>query len=559
MHQDVLAACALVGLHVPSNSDTMVLNDVKTHAGDLFDDLTIDGVAPRRYQIKWHRAGSRPLTAKDLRTDKIDFRIDAVLDSFLSAPARASEYRLVTTFECPDADLSALLVEEATVSPCSPGLPTRRFRLSADAVWPAGGAPLWSTLSDADRSAFVEFCDLFIIETGCPRSSLDLRAPGELEHHLISLLESQIGIGRPPNASRDLADAAAHLIHLAMSARADKQPRGPEHVTTALAVITDFGRVSEHLPIDPALLVPLPNAVRGLAEQSAAAGTVVVRGVPGAGKSWLLEALRQYLLAQGHLVATHYCFVDLLDPDRDRRSTIDVVFGSLIAELYDLDPGFVCPNVPRYAAGPRELEIILATALNARPELRITLIIDGLDHADRLSHPGRRLARDIAQELAELNLPDGVRLVVGSQAGDHLAPLLLDADTSDVPPWADEHIRALAVQAGVGGGGALSQHTADVTEIQDASVLGRARTGSHHGSRSRVACLRGSNRTLARGMAARQVQPARQYIRADRRGCRSRCELSGQNGSTITGACRGTVRRRGITPSGAWGSNTCFC
>lgn len=191
-------------------------------------------------------------------------------------------------------------------------------------------------------------------------------------------------------------------------------------VTSSQDQNTDYGRVPERLPIDPALLVPVPEVIGQLIEQLATSRTILVTGVPGAGKSWLLHELRRHLLEQEHLVAVHYCFVDLHDPLRDRRSSIDVVFGSLIAELYDLDPSLVCSEVPRYAAGPRELETILASALDLRPDLRITLIVDGLDHADRLLEPGRHVAQGIVQEFAELELPAGVQLIIGSQPGDHL-------------------------------------------------------------------------------------------------------------------------------------------
>ncbi|MGH3902254.1 MAG: hypothetical protein ACRDTA_29190 [Pseudonocardiaceae bacterium] len=219
VHQDVLVACALAALHFPDCSDTSVCNDVKLHQGDLFDDLTVDGTQRRRQQIKWHKDNPRPLTAADLLTTKINFRIDDVVASFLVDEPKASEYRLVTTYGDPDEEMAECLVEDTDLPASSPGLPTRRFRLSVGSIWSEGGEPIWTPLCGTDRAAFVEFCDLFVIETGCPRSSLNLREPGELETHLISLLGTRLGLGRPPNASRDLVDAAAHLIFLATSAR----------------------------------------------------------------------------------------------------------------------------------------------------------------------------------------------------------------------------------------------------------------------------------------------------------------------------------------------------
>jgi hypothetical protein len=468
LHQDVLAACALARLHLAGNTDTVVFNDVKDHAGDRFDDLTIRGTNDRRQQIKWHQDGERLLTLADLLTKNIRFPIDEVLDSFLSNRTRASEYRLVTTCAGPAADLSLYLVEDPYVPASSAGLPTRRFRISARAVWPEEGRPLWEALARFDRQTFTSFCDVFVIEIGCPRCSLNLRAPGELEQHLLTLLEHGIGIGRFPNTSLTPADAAAHLIYVATAARLDKRPRGREDVREALDLQTDFGRVPEHLPVDMARLVSTPDAIEQLVEHTTSTQVVVVQGVPGSGKSWLLEELRKHLLACGQLAVAHYCFVELGDQDQDRRSTANVVFGSLIAELHDLDGGLIAETVPRYAAGPRELECVLAKAVNDWPDRRITLIVDGLDHADRLTRPGARLALDLAQELAELDLPDGVRLIIGSQAGDHLEPLRPFAAVTEVRHWDDDHIRALAMKAGLQDNGVLTAYAADIGDVLDA-------------------------------------------------------------------------------------------
>lgn len=468
VHQDLLTACALVSVHFPSSPVTAVVADTKLHDRDRFDDLTLEGTRRERRQIKWHKKPVRPLTAADLRTKAIDFRIDDAVASFLADVPRADEYRLVTTFNDPDPEMAALLVEDPTAPPSSPGLCTRRFRLAADVIWPATEAPIWKPLRGTEREAFLAFCACFVIETGCPRASLNLRQPGELEEHLLDLLRTRLGLGLPPNDARDVADAAAHVVYLAMSARADKRVRLAEDVTNALALTTNYGRVPEMLPIDPGVVIPLPGPVRRLVGALRDSSAVVLRGPPGAGKSWLLHATRDHLLRQGVLVAAHYCFVDLQDPLRDRRSNLDVVFGSLIAELYDLDPSLVPETVPRYAAGPRELEQIVASACASRPELRITLIVDGLDHADRLSQPGRGQALDIVQELGELDLPVGVTLLVGSQPGDHLLPLLASSGVVDCEPWDDEQITALTSRLGVSENGLGD--AVDVDDVQQTII-----------------------------------------------------------------------------------------
>ena len=68
------------------------------------------------------------------------------------------------------------------------------------------------------------------------------------------------------------------------------------------------------------------------------------------------------------------------------------------------------------------LEQLLRDGGQKKPDRRIAIIVDGLDHADRIHPRGSpATAADIAQELAELKLPQGVTLIVGSQPGAHLA------------------------------------------------------------------------------------------------------------------------------------------
>jgi hypothetical protein len=99
---------------------------------------------------------------------------------------------------------------------------------------------------------------------------------------------------------------------------------------------------------------------------------------------------------------------------------------------------------PRYAAGPRELEKLLEDGSRAQPNRRIAIIVDGLDHADRISGtPTARLATEIADELAGISLPKGAAVIVGSQPGSHLTSFLQSAAQYQAPRWSAELIRSL--------------------------------------------------------------------------------------------------------------------
>lgn len=472
LHQDVVTALAVARLLLPRTTDHSAVSDQKVVEKDCFDDVSLQGLRTRRVQIKAHTGGDRALALADLTTKRIDFRIDRAIASFASDPSPADEYVLHVTFGSPDEDFKKFAQPAADGEPLLPGLGTQHFRLDVDAIWPLDDGPVWKHLDGFERSTVADFCDRFTIEAGCPASSSDLRDPGPMESALLVFLQDGIGVGHPPNSRRDLGDAAAHLIHLARTMRESGERVTASDVLTALALQVDYGRVEEQLPIDSDRLVGRPSELENLIGDLVDTRRLVITGPPGAGKSWLLQLLRERLRSEGWVVAVHFCFVDLLDQARERRTTIDTVFGSLIAELLDADPTLATEKVPRYAAGPVELEGILREGADQSPDRRIAIIVDGLDHADRVllgGMPGA--AADIAQELSALDLPENVVLIIGSQPGLHLG-VLAGSTVHPVEPWSETELRTLAERAGVNL--ALEAGAQDVDPVIDV-IADRAR------------------------------------------------------------------------------------
>jgi hypothetical protein len=120
-------------------------------------------------------------------------------------------------------------------------------------------------------------------------------------------------------------------------------------------------------------------------------------------------------------------------------------FGSIMAELYDADRSLLSDRVQRFAAGPIELEQLLQATSRADSSRRIAIMVDGLDHVDRL--PGRSsqaTAAEIVQELAALMIPNGVAIIVVSQPGEHLNAFLSVGPEYSFVRWPDERIREIA-------------------------------------------------------------------------------------------------------------------
>jgi hypothetical protein len=442
-HQDLVAAYAMAELLVPRSAILRVSAERKAIKDDCFDDIELSGDFRRRAQVKSHVALGRSLQVDDFTTERMDFRIDRAVLSFSQDSLPADSYVLFTTFPV-DAELLPFLRSAQSTTQLLSGIETKRFGLEFHQIWPKGEKPVWRALDSLDRDTFAAFCGRFTVEAGCPQASGDLRLPGPLEDALLRVLRDGIGIGLFPNNSRDVADAAAHLIYSARALRAESGTADEGHVIRALALKIDYGRVPEEFPVSPERMVHRADVLETIADLLDRSKRLAVTGSPGVGKSWLVRQLRAHLRDAGWTVATHYCFTGLFDTDRYLRASVSTTFGSIIAELYDADQSLLPSEIPRFAAGPVELERILQAGAETNPDRRIAIIVDGLDHVDRL--PGRSTiltAEEIIGELAALRLPERVAVIVVSQPGKHLDTFLSIGAEYVFAQWPDDQIRAL--------------------------------------------------------------------------------------------------------------------
>ncbi|RZK28539.1 MAG: AAA family ATPase, partial [Hymenobacter sp.] len=204
--------------------------------------------------------------------------------------------------------------------------------------------------------------------------------------------------------------------------------------------------VHEQLPVAEARLVLRPDSLIELTTLLDGQQHVAVVGNPGMGKSWLLHQAAIQLKQAGWAVAVHYCFIDLLDVDREARASINTMFGSLIAELREVLPQVSHSDGPRFAAGAATLETLLAEAQQRVPAQRIALIVDGIDHVDRIGNQATGASSRLILELANLRLPPGVALIIGSQPGQHLQEFPFQDSQLRLSRWPDELLRSLLEQ-----------------------------------------------------------------------------------------------------------------
>jgi len=462
-YQDIATAYMLA--RSVSERHKYVLVDKKQVDDDCIDDLEVCDAGGRRIrrQFKFSLNESRCLEKSDFTRAQSGLRIDRLVLTLVRAnPDPADEYRLCATWQPPELDsLLMKLLEPVEVPLTIVGSYSRCYRLCGDMIWPMDDVPVWNPLeeytkpdAEFNRTDFLTFCEKFIIELSLPIASSSLADPGPLELALSYEIKDRIGIGSYPNHDRDPKDVAALAISLATLARTQEESLTPEDIERDLGIRTDFGRVSQKFPLDKAFFHDRPIFRRTLYENALKDTRQIVTAPPGSGKSWDLTRLADELRDAGMIVARHYCYLEPGDKLVGYRITTDVFFGNLLAELVEEVPEVLGAGGARYAAGIQELEKVLFKAV--AKGCRVVLIVDGLDHIARVLANTPAVSNnetDIIDQLAMLNVPEGVAVVIGSQPGPHLEPLRSqwgDALTECcLPPWLPTDLLYLMERHGV--------------------------------------------------------------------------------------------------------------
>lgn len=450
-YQDI-AAAVLLARGIVVNASMIARLDRKLHSVDRFDDVTLmlAGTIVRR-QIKSSVAADTEWTLADFTTDNRGLRVDLLATGAMQDPAFLTTRYAVSAPFAISTDARPFLVPSPQLSPTI-AASAQTWRLDIEALWPADGEPVWDILRGFERAKFAAFAERFVIESQLPAASLDLHAPGLLEHTLFNILVGEIGVGTYPNRERRVEDVAAALIDIAYETRTGAGEISGTEVLRRLGLRTDYGRVAQRFPIIRTALVDRTALIERFTEAVRAQPATALIGPPGAGKSWLLTESADVLAQGGALVARHYCYLEPGDEEVQRRVTTDALFANLIAEIVDQVPHLADTVRPRFGSGARELEMLLAAAADADPERDVILMIDGLDHISRVVETTSSIARDdtaIVDELALLSVPPNVRLVVASQPGAHLDPIRDRITVFSMPPWTEGEIGLLAERLSV--------------------------------------------------------------------------------------------------------------
>lgn len=459
-YQDLFTGIALVDLLLGTAEAITV--DTKGFEGDRFDDLNIRYRTGRRLRIQIkHTSQDRELSKQSFSADGRRLKLDKLLDSLLLdlAEAPGTTYRVVVRDGVPDEDLAKVL---KPVDPSDdpgdplPGVTTHRYRFDPKLL--RDTMPWQNLVQHLTDEQLQAACEQLVVDTSAPASTLDFTDPGPAERALLRRVTEELGAGRPPNTDFPPEYAALALAQSATAARAGDGNVARRRVAPRVGLTYDFGAVVEGHPIETAVAVPRAGAAAEVRSHIDAVapggGRVVVTGEPGVGKSWLCEQLAETYRAEEWIVARHHCWLGATDINRDERVLTDVVIGSLLRQLEQIVPEATIDLRPRFSATAEALTATIQTCRDTHPERHVLLIVDGLDHVDRVL--GRRTnqqmdpSRLLVDQLAAIDLPPGVCMLIASQPGTHLAnATAARGEPVQMPRMSLEEVRILAAKHGL--------------------------------------------------------------------------------------------------------------
>ncbi|MBT3328305.1 MAG: hypothetical protein HN396_18940, partial [Gemmatimonadales bacterium] len=147
------------------------------------------------------------------------------------------------------------------------------------------------------------------------------------------------------------------------------------------------------------------------------------------------------------------CYISPDDENVQVRITSDVMYGNIIEDLTTQEPSLVGAKEMRFAATASELQALLRSASQSRPDRLTVVIVDGLDHISRVAREATSVTRaqtTIIEDLASLDWPDGTCLVVGSQPGEHLTALVgPGVESVEMPPLQRHELEVMSGRLGL--------------------------------------------------------------------------------------------------------------
>lgn len=453
-YQDLLCAYFILKEVILGHFDAVLTFDEKHIKDDRFDDLVIEnGNSIQRKQIKYSNdINEKVLSKDDLSNDSgTSLAIYKLFENWQQLRTDNTEFRLCLAWNSPIEDniINALIRQENYSSFST--FETQVFKFNLDKVWQVNPENFnrWDNLNkyvqknSVDRNEFLQFCNELLIETHLPKASLDFSAPDELEKILIEQAQ-KIGIGEYPNNSISTDDFLIKLVKFSGEFRTRSQRIIIKQILDKLGVITDFGQIEQKFRIDKDKNIFFKEKIENLLQIFRKNQKNILVAEPGAGKSWFLTNLIEYLKENAQPVIRHYCFTEINDDFFEQRVKSDIFFGNLIADIQLIYPELRKEKEQVFASNLNEINLLLS-----KIQEPLIIVIDGLDHIERIQNQSKSLSEDktrIIEFISKINIPNHISIILGTQPVNEIKILIDEHDflQVDLPKWNIDDVLCLA-------------------------------------------------------------------------------------------------------------------
>ena len=453
-YQDLLTIYFILDELLKGNKNSVFTIDKKHMDNDRFDDLVItNGTKIQRKQIKY----SNETTAKELAKD--DFSNDSnyklaiyeLYNTWKQLNSDETEFRVCLAWDEPAEENITRVLEPLPDSFRSfSSFTTKLFKINLDALWEQSPEKFnrWNSLknyvidNNIERDDFQNFCNELIIEVELPKASLDISNPSDLESILLEQAR-RLGIGLYPNDNESEVGFLERFAKKVGEYRARSLEVSLETILADLRIKTDFGKIEQRFDIDQTKNIKSIEKFSSFYDNVIEDKKSLLIGEPGSGKSWFLTNFIEYLNDNSKKVIRHYCYTGTEDDLIEKRVSSDVFFGNLIADIIDAFPSLQEVKEKLFVSDLNELQLLLSHI-----EEGLVIIIDGLDHIDRVLKSSSTLAEDktkIIEFISRIDLPQNISIVLSSQPVDEIQILIEQFEYIEyqIPEWNLEDTLAL--------------------------------------------------------------------------------------------------------------------
>lgn len=450
-YQDYLTV-AIIFDELLNRREASFVIDRKSFPNDKFDDLKVINTSyVDCYQIKYSNEENNHIFEKpDLANG--NGHDTAVSDLYFSWKNLKKQYENVNCYLCvawrdskeTDELRKVLQKDDATFFWSSVS-----YRINPEKLWPMNQKPLgtWIKLrkdmQGECRGDFIKFCQNFRIIVEMPKASIKLDNPGQLENILLEQVR-RLGVGIYPNQKVDCLDVINRVAVAVKKWRATGtvHPIGIKDIIKITKLITDYGILNNHFPINEAIYITDLIQINELKEKLDLVKKLVLVGNPGTGKSWLVEGFVKELKKNEYPFIRFNCYTELSDKDAEKRIDKNILISNFIGQLveqFDLESY----KLHRFSADKEELENLLTYVKD-----KCYVIVDGLDHINRQYDVyNGTIGKDetaIIEELKSIHFPDNFCILLSSQPISDLDELYCNGyENTEIQKWNHAKIEQL--------------------------------------------------------------------------------------------------------------------